>query len=199
MTHFLLKSWLLLSPPPSHAILWWVDHETNPFLGQSPHALPVSLNALTDTPKDALYQSPRHFSFQSSWQSRLIITLVGDLRPHEWQNQGSNADLADGQDAGFFTMLLGQAHVGQRLEEAIARSKNELVVILCCVMNPGFRESSAEHRSLTTFSVTCWCFFSWARLCTLWEKITCFIYICFDITTVSATSNYWVLQRWCLV
>lgn len=60
-----------------------------------------------------------------------------DLRPHEWQNQGSNADLVIGQDAGFFTMLLGQALVGQRLEEAIARSKNELIVILCCVMHPG--------------------------------------------------------------
>lgn len=142
------------------------------------------------------YQSSRHFSFRSSWQSRLIVTLVGDLRPHEWQNQGSNADLADGQDAGFFTMLLWQAHVGQRLEEAIARSKTEFMVILCYVMNPGFWESCAEQRSLTTFSVTCWSFFSRARLCTLWEKITCFIYICFDITTVPATSNYRVLQRW---
>lgn len=72
-----------LSPPPNKAILLWVHQEMNPFIGQSPHNLIISLNVLTDTLRDTLYQSPRHFSLQSSWQSRLIITLEGDLRPHE--------------------------------------------------------------------------------------------------------------------
>lgn len=31
--------------------------------------------------------------------------------------------------------------MGQRLEEAIAKSKNELIVGECCVMNPGFERA----------------------------------------------------------